>query len=171
MDKTVSQENWKRVEEVYHEALEHRPESRAAFVIAACGGDSSLRREVESLLAADGADALVDQPAMDIAAELLDDGAPLAPGTELGPYRIEKLIGAGGMGRVYRAHDTRLNRTVAIKISKQGFDERFEREARAVAALNHPHICQLYDIGPNYPSDGVRGRCAAEGAASSRQSG
>jgi predicted Ser/Thr protein kinase len=145
-----SQEEWKRVEEVYHEALEHRPESRAAFVIAACGGDSSLRREVESLLAADGANALVDQPAMDIAAELLDDGAPLAPGTELGPYRIEKLIGAGGMGRVYRARDTRLNRTVAIKISKQGFDERFEREARAVAALNHSHICQLYDIGPNY---------------------
>jgi serine/threonine protein kinase/Tol biopolymer transport system component len=146
----LSQEEWRRVEGVYHEALEHRPESRAAFVTAACGGDSSLRREVESLLAADGADALVDQPAMDIAAELLDDGAPLAPGTELGPYRIEKLIGTGGMGRVYRARDARLNRTVAIKISKQGFGERFEREARAVAALNHPHICQLYDVGPNY---------------------
>jgi serine/threonine protein kinase len=145
-----SQDEWRRVEEVYHEALEHRPESRAAFVTAACGGDSSLRREVESLLAADGAEALVDQPAMDIAAELLDDGSPLAPGTELGPYRIESLIGTGGMGRVYRARDTRLNRTVAIKISKQGFGERFEREARAVAALNHPHICQLYDVGPNY---------------------
>src|SRR6516225_6405292 len=145
-----NQEQWRRVEEVYHEALEHRPESRAAFVTAACGGDSPLRREVESLLAADDAESLVDQPAMDIAAELLDDGAPLAPGTELGPYRIEKLIGAGGMGRVYRARDTRLNRTVAIKISKEGFDERFELEARAVAALNHPHICQLYDIGPNY---------------------
>jgi serine/threonine protein kinase len=151
MEKTrLSQEEWKRVEEVYHEALEHRPESRAAFVTAVCGGDSSLRREVESLLAADGAHALVDQPAMDIAAELLDDGAPLAPGTELGPYRIERLIGSGGMGRVYRARDTRLNRTIGIKISKQGFGERFEREARAVAALNHPHICQLYDIGPNY---------------------
>jgi serine/threonine protein kinase len=145
-----NQEQWRRVEEVYHEALEHRPESRAAFVIAACGGDSSLRREVESLLATDGAKALVDQPAMDIAAELLDDGAPLTPGTELGPYRIENLIGTGGMGRVYCARDTRLNRPVAIKISKQGFSERFEREARAVAALNHPNICQLYDIGPNY---------------------
>jgi serine/threonine protein kinase len=151
MEKTkLSQEEWRRVEEVYHEALEHRPESRAAFITAACAGDSSLRQEVESLLATDGADALVDQPAMDIAAELLDDGSPLAPGTELGPYRIESLIGAGGMGRVYRARDTRLNRTVAIKISKQGFSERFEREARAVAALNHPHICQLYDVGPNY---------------------
>ena len=150
MDKTMSQENWRRVEEVYHEALEHRPESRAAFVTAACGADASLRREVESLLAADGADALVDQPAMEIAAELLNDSDPMVPGAELGPYRIENLIGSGGMGRVYRARDTRLNRTVAIKISKQGFGERFEREARAVAALNHPHICQLYDIGPNY---------------------
>ena len=66
MEKTrLSQEEWRRVEEVYHEALEHRPESRAAFVTAACSGDPSLRREVESLLAADGANALVDQPAME----------------------------------------------------------------------------------------------------------
>src|SRR6516162_3004612 len=116
----------------------------------------SLRRRLvpaagsRTLLAADGSKTLVDKPAMDLAAELLDDGAPLAPGTELGPYRIEKLIGSGGMGRVYRARDTRLNRTVALKILKEGFGERFEREARAVAAFNHPHICQLYDIGPNY---------------------
>src|SRR3974390_2239209 len=94
----LSHEEWRRVEEVYHEALEHRSESRVAFVTAACGSDSSLRREVESLLAADKADALVDQPAMDIAAELLDDGIPLAPGTGLGPYRIERLLGARGMG-------------------------------------------------------------------------
>src|SRR5215468_2449903 len=100
MEKTrLSQEDWRRVEEVYHEALEHRPESRAAFVTAACGAESSLRREVESLLATEGSNALVDQAAMDIAAELLDDGAPLAPGTELGQYRVETLIGSGGMGR------------------------------------------------------------------------
>jgi serine/threonine protein kinase/dipeptidyl aminopeptidase/acylaminoacyl peptidase len=151
MQKTrLSKDEWRRVEEIYHGALERQPDSRIAFIIAACSGDSSLRREVESLLAADTADALVDQPALDIAAELLDDDAPLSPGTELGPYRIENLIGTGGMGRVYRARDTRLNRTVALKILKEGFGERFEREARAVAALNHPHICQLYDIGPNY---------------------
>src|SRR5262249_7620502 len=68
----------------------------------------------------------------------------------LGPYRIEGLLGSGGMGRVYRARDTRLGRTIALKISKEEFSKRFEQEARVVAALNHPHICQLYDVGPNY---------------------
>src|ERR1700681_3756763 len=74
----------------------------------------------------------------------------LPGGTRLGPYEILAPIGAGGMGEVYRARDTRLDRIVAIKTSKQQFSERFEREARAVAALNHPHICQLYDVGPDY---------------------
>src|ERR1700676_2141320 len=73
-----------------------------------------------------------------------------APGTQLGPYEILGQIGAGGMGEVYKARDTRLDRIVAVKISKEQFSERFEQEARAVAALNHPHICQLYDVGPNY---------------------
>jgi serine/threonine protein kinase len=74
----------------------------------------------------------------------------LTPGARLGPYEILAPIGAGGMGEVWKARDTRLNRTVAVKISKVEFSERFEREARTVAALNHPHICQLYDVGPNY---------------------
>src|SRR6202140_1390534 len=74
----------------------------------------------------------------------------LTPGTQLGPYEILASIGAGGMGEVYRARDPRLNRDVAIKVSAERFSDRFEREARAVAALNHPHICQLYDIGPDY---------------------
>src|SRR5947209_15952222 len=72
------------------------------------------------------------------------------PGSRLGPYEVLALIGAGGMGEVWKARDTRLDRIVAIKVSKEKFSERFEREARAVAALNHPHICQLYDVGPNY---------------------
>jgi eukaryotic-like serine/threonine-protein kinase len=75
---------------------------------------------------------------------------PLLAGTSLGPYEILVPIGAGGMGEVYKARDTRLNRIVAIKLSREQFSGRFEREARAVAALNHPNICQLYDIGPNY---------------------
>src|SRR5271167_4671837 len=74
----------------------------------------------------------------------------LSPGDRLGPYEILSSIGAGGMGEVWKARDTRLDRMVAVKTSKVEFDERFEREARAVASLNHPHICQLYDVGPNY---------------------
>src|SRR6202158_5461534 len=75
---------------------------------------------------------------------------PIANGTHLGPYEILAPIGGGGMGEVYKARDTRLDRIVAVKVSQEQFAERFEREARAVAALNHPHICQLYDVGPNY---------------------
>ena len=75
---------------------------------------------------------------------------PLSIGDKLGPYEILAPIGKGGMGEVYRARDTRLNRDVAIKISAERFSERFEHEARAIAALNHPNICHLYDVGPNY---------------------
>ena len=75
---------------------------------------------------------------------------PLSVGDKLGPYEILAPIGAGGMGEVYKARDTRLDRIVAVKVSRQEFTARFEREARAVAALNHPHICQLYDVGLNY---------------------
>jgi len=74
----------------------------------------------------------------------------LAPGTRLGPYEISAPLGAGGMGEVYKARDTRLNRVVAIKVSKEQFSERFEREAHAVAALNHSNVCTLHDVGPNY---------------------
>src|SRR5579864_6101739 len=75
---------------------------------------------------------------------------PLSAGDKLGPYEILASVGKGGMGEVYRARDPRLNRDVAIKVSAAQFSERFEREAQAIAALNHPHICQIYDVGPNY---------------------
>src|ERR1700751_3960227 len=75
---------------------------------------------------------------------------PLSFGDKLGPYEILASIGAAGMGHVYRAHDSRLNRDVAIKVSAARFSERFEREAKAIAALNHSNICQVYDIGPNF---------------------
>src|SRR5690349_20891245 len=74
----------------------------------------------------------------------------LKPGDALGPYRVDALIGKGGMGEVYAGTDTRLGRPVAIKVSAREFNDRFEREARAISALNHPNICTLYDVGPNY---------------------
>src|SRR5688500_20342175 len=74
----------------------------------------------------------------------------LTPGTRLGPYTIESLIGSGGMGEVYKAHDGRLNRTVAIKRMIAEDVSQFQSEARAIAAINHPHICQIYDVGPDY---------------------
>src|SRR5436190_10666870 len=75
---------------------------------------------------------------------------PLTIGDHLGPYELLAPIGEGGMGEVWKARDTRLDRTVALKVSKAEFSERFEREARAVASLNHPNICTLHDVGPNY---------------------
>ena len=75
---------------------------------------------------------------------------PASPGTRFGPYEIVALLGSGGMGEVHKAIDTRLGRTVAIKLLFDAHTDRFEREARAIAALNHPHICTLYDVGPDY---------------------
>src|SRR6266403_1709441 len=75
---------------------------------------------------------------------------PLSAGPRLGPYEILSPLGAGGMGEVYKARDTRLDRTVAVKVSAERFSERFEREAHAIAALNHPNVCTLHDVGPNY---------------------
>ena len=94
----------------------------------------------------------MDRPAVQNAPQLLEDltGTEWTAGTRLGPYQIESKLGEGGMGQVFRAVDTRLGRAVAIKITYQQFSSRFEREARAISSLNHPNICTLYDVGPNY---------------------
>ena len=123
-----------RVEEIYRRSLEQEQGGRADFVAQACGDDADLRRAV---------DARLGQGAMTVASvpsEL----------RQLGVYKLEARLGAGGMGDVFRAVDTRLDRRVAIKLVKPEFIARFEREARAISALNHRHVCTLYDVGPNF---------------------
>jgi serine/threonine protein kinase/tetratricopeptide (TPR) repeat protein len=132
---------WKRVEEIYQAAAERKPEERAAFLAAASAGDEDLRREVESLLAQSSGDGMLDRPARE------PDAARLTAGQQVSHYQIQEKLGEGGMGVVYKASDTRLGRSVALKFVKAQFGHRWEREARAVAALNHPHIATLYEVG------------------------
>ena len=139
----------RQVEEIYRAASQREESQREAFLNEACEGDEELKSEVESQLrqasSGEGLLAWGDAPR-----EARESSTQLKPGDELGRYRIVSLIGSGGMGEVYKAHDPRAGRDVAIKVSAARFTDRFEREARAIAALNHPNICQLYDVGPNY---------------------
>lgn len=143
---SMSPERWRRVEDLYQAALDVPSAGREAFLVEACGEDSSLRVQVEALIRrTEYSNSPLDRPVW-----TLPESRVLAPGSLLGPYRILEPIGDGGMGSVYKALDTRLDRTVAIKISKAQFSGRFLREARAISALNHPNVCTLYDIGPDY---------------------
>jgi serine/threonine protein kinase/WD40 repeat protein len=141
---------WARVEELYHAVLEKQPAEREAFLDEACAKDDELRREVRSLLAHEReAERLMEEPAMGAATQRL----AVVRGTRLGPYEIVDLIGVGGMGEVYRARDTRLGRDVAVKVLPSDIAadperlRRFEKEARAIASLNHPHILTVHDVG------------------------
>jgi serine/threonine protein kinase len=148
----MTPERLQQIERVYQAARDREPSERAAYVEEICGEDHDLCKQVEFLFRHDDSspDAPLNRPAW------LDFGGPEstiakpAPGTRLGPYEIECALGAGGMGEVFRARDTRLNRHVAIKRLHAQFSDRFEREARAISSLNHPHICTLYDIGPDF---------------------
>jgi tetratricopeptide (TPR) repeat protein len=132
-----------QIEELYHSARESSADRRAALLARA---DPELRREVESLLARDDK----SLPSLDVQSLDVRTMTAMQSGTRLGPYQIESKLGEGGMGEVFRGIDTRLGRPVAIKVVHQQFNARFEREARAISSLNHPHTCILYDIGPNY---------------------
>lgn len=150
----MTPDRWRRIEVLYHDMLSRPPNERAAALSAACAGDAALQADVQSLLdqPASGAEFLAT-PAMDVVARLVSlesAQAQIEPGVRLGPYIVEALLGEGGMGRVYRARDTRLGRAVAIKVCQEGFSGRFEREARTIAALSHPHVCTLYDVGPDF---------------------
>src|SRR5215469_6507579 len=143
-------QRWQKVEALYHSALERASDERVVFLTEECGSDDVLRLEVESLLAQEDNPVLIDHRLSQAIATLFDAEERLAAGDQVGPFRIEGELGAGGMGVVYRARDTRLGRTVALKVSNAEFSQRFEHEASAIALINHPHICQLYDVGPNY---------------------
>jgi serine/threonine protein kinase len=151
-------DRWRRVQSVLQDALDRPLEERSAFVQRACGGDTDLRLEVESLLAADeAAGCLAERAALDdwasSAAAAALEYRPLTPGDRLGPYAITGPLAAGGMGEVYSATDARLGRTVAVKVlpahlrADVNLRKRFDREARALARLGHPHICAFLDEG------------------------
>jgi Tol biopolymer transport system component len=138
-------ERWARIERLYHDALAYGADERGSFLADACAGDDTLRHEVESLLAHDGGAAFLSTPAV-----ANGIGGRIRIGQVLGPYVIAAQIGEGGMGEVYRARDTRLNRDVALKMLPTAFAldperlARFTREAQVLAALNHPHIAAIY---------------------------
>ena len=155
----MTPERWKRTEELYHAARARSPEQRAAFLAEACAEDEALRREVESLLSEpESGDGFLAEPPLVMPAHIVSDLAPMT-GRSLAGYHLEALLGAGGMGEVYRARDPKLGRDVAIKILPRAFTSdpdrlaRFEREARMLAALNHPNICAIYGVEE---ADGIR---------------
>lgn len=153
-------ERWQQIQGVYFEVLEVDSAARAAFLTEACGGDDELRREVESLLNAhEDAGTFLHAPAVIVAVEerkRSEEAVPASPsplGSRISHYQILSALGAGGMGEVYLAEDARLRRKVAVKLLPEKFTQeaerivRFEQEARAVSALNHPNIITIYDIG------------------------
>ena len=147
----MTPERWHKVKEIFQSALIRRPSERPAFLTTACGGDNSLRREVESLLVAHERDgSFIDSPASPAVAGAAPE---FHRGKEFGHYQIVSRIGAGGMSEVYLADDTRLHRKVALKIlpsdlaANKDRIRRFEQEAKAAAALNHPNIATIHEIG------------------------
>ncbi|MEQ1910150.1 MAG: protein kinase [Vicinamibacterales bacterium] len=149
----MATDRWRRLEVLYHDMLSRPPSERAAALVAACTGDAALQADVQSLLdQSESMAGFLATPALDVAAQLVSSPGLQLTGLRLGVFELQDLIGAGGMGEVYRARDTRLGREVAIKILPRVFKDdpdrlaRFEREARMLASLNHPHIAAIHGL-------------------------
>ncbi|HKH48059.1 MAG TPA: serine/threonine-protein kinase, partial [Thermoanaerobaculia bacterium] len=151
-------DRWRQIETILDQALDLPSEKRSLLLDEVCADDPSLRAEVEALLAADaGAGGFLVTPAGEYDADLLADAVeeiePDLAGQQMGPYRLLREIGGGGMGTVYEAEDARLGRRVAIKLLPPEYSrdrkakERFLREARAAAAVDHPNLCTVHDVG------------------------
>ena len=153
-------EYWERLQEIFHAAVVLKPNERTAFVEHACRGNESLRKQVKSLLEShEATNNFVDSPAYQVGAAMLIEEPALKPGQFVSHYQILSLLGEGGMGRVYLAEDTKLKRKVSLKFLSHTFTEdrerihRFEQEARAISALNHPNILTIHEVGE---ADGSR---------------
>src|SRR5450759_2116808 len=150
----MANDRWKQIEQIYHAALERQENQRALFLQEACAGDEQLRREVESMLAQEGsANRMLERPAMEVVAKMIGENQGESfIGRKFGCYEIQSLLGAGGMGEVYKARDTKLRRDVAIKVIPAPFAKdperivRFRREAQLLASLNHPSIAAIYGL-------------------------
>ena len=153
-DQPDTNERWERVSRLYHAALALDPSQRTSFLAEACGGDKTLHRDVVSLLSQSGVDSYLESPAIagGAASSTVASVDAIIIGRDIGSYRVLSLLGAGGMGVVYKALDGKFNRTVAIKfLSETLLDtearRRFLREAQTASSLNHPHILTVHDIG------------------------
>ncbi len=151
----IIHDRWQQIKEIFYSAQEHTPAERSAFLDEVCGNDAAMREEVEALLTADADNEdFLSSPAYEFAASLFaDELSEFSAGQEVGQYKIECLLGAGGMGQIYEAHDTKLGRKIALKFISPEFAtnhrrvQRFEQEARAASALNHPNVCVIHDVG------------------------
>src|SRR4030095_16271130 len=151
----MTPERYQRIDQIFQTALELAAESRSAFLDEACGGDTTLRSEVESLLTSDrGGLSFIDAAAFEVATRLLASDEPeLTPGEHIDRYEILSLVGSGGVGEVYLAYDEKLNRKIALKLLPSDFTtnqerlHRFQQEARATSVLNHPNILTVYETG------------------------